>query len=184
MFMAWHGGMGEVIERGARRVEKDFGDRMERLFQKVRTTREPQSTFASNHLRGWVARSPKGEVLRDRRVLIVEDEVFVALDVVTTCEVAGASVAGATSVRAALRVIERADQERTPFDVALVDLVLRGETSEPVVQALRERRVPFLVYTANARSHAGFAESMGARVLPKPELPETVASALADLLVS
>lgn len=157
---------------------------MERLPLKAKPTRDPRNWFADDRLKGWVSRSPKGEVLRDRRVLIVEDEAFVAMDIVTTCEVAGASVVGATSVRAALKVIEQADRERMPFDVALLDLLLHKETSEPVVRALRERRVPFLVYTANAKSRGELAERTGAMVLPKPELPETVALALADLLIS
>jgi DNA-binding response OmpR family regulator len=75
------------------------------------------------------------------RVLIVEDEFFIALDIGQQLADAGFEVVGpAPSVAKALSLV--AEQG---CDVAILDVNLGGETSEPVAQKLREADKPFVV---------------------------------------
>lgn len=75
-----------------------------------------------------------------RRVLLVEDELVLAIDVETLLTDEGYVVLGpAPSVERALALI---DAERP--DAVLLDLNLNGEPSTPVAEALRERGIPFV----------------------------------------
>ena len=107
---------------------------------------------------------------------------FVAMDIAFTCEVAGAEVTGTTSVRSALEAIRQADAENRPFDAALLDLAVRGGTTEPVAEALRQRDVPFLIYTGEVQGGVEMAGRFGVRALAKPMPVEEIALGIADLL--
>ena len=97
----------------------------------------------------------RGIDLKGRRVLVVEDEVLVAITIAAEVEVAGALVVGpAFSVEEALAL---ADAE--PIDVAVLDINLLGEKVWPVAEALSKRRVPYVFASANA---------MGADAVPEP----------------
>ena len=87
--------------------------------------------------------------LSGRRILVVEDERLIALDIQNILEGWGCTVLGpvATSA-AALDMI--ADN---PPDAAVLDVNLKGGTSEPVAAALRDGECAFIVLTAYQRSH-------------------------------
>jgi DNA-binding response OmpR family regulator len=75
------------------------------------------------------------------RVLIVEDEFFIALDMGQQLADAGFEVVGpAPSVAKALSLV--AEQG---CDVAVLDVNLGGETSEQVARKLKEAEKPFVV---------------------------------------
>jgi len=75
------------------------------------------------------------------RVLVVEDEFMIGLDIGQQLASAGYEVVGlATSVAKALRLEPRCD-------VAVLDVNLGGETCEPVAQKLRASGKPFVVLT-------------------------------------
>jgi DNA-binding response OmpR family regulator len=75
------------------------------------------------------------------RVLIVEDEFFIALDIGQQLADAGFEVVGpAPSVAKALSLLDEQG-----CDVAVLDVNLGGETSEPVARKLRESAKPFVV---------------------------------------
>jgi DNA-binding response OmpR family regulator len=97
------------------------------------------------------------------RVLIVEDEFFIALDIGEQLADAGFEVVGpASSVAKALKLVAEPG-----CDVAILDVNLAGETSEPVAQKLRESEKPFVVlsgYSGNIR----LPWFGGAPVLSKP----------------
>ncbi len=84
------------------------------------------------------------------RVLIVEDEFFIALDIGEQLADAGFEVVGpAPSVAKALRLVAEPG-----CDVAVLDVNLGSETSELVAQKLRESEKPFIVlsgYAGDAR---------------------------------
>lgn len=87
-------------------------------------------------------------MLNDRKVMIVEDEVFLALDLQDHLESLGLKVVGlAHTLDDALSLAETID-----IDFAVLDINLRGEKSLPVARRLRERDVPFLFVTGYDRS--------------------------------
>jgi DNA-binding NtrC family response regulator len=82
-----------------------------------------------------------------RRLLIVEDELLIALELQAVVEQLGGTVVGpAGSVEDALELLS----EMTP-DAALLDANLREGRVTPVAQACRDRSVPFALVTGYGR---------------------------------
>lgn len=82
--------------------------------------------------------------LKNRRVLVVEDEYIIAADLAASLEERGVTVIGpANSVVDALSLLER---EPAP-DAAVLDVNLGREKVYPVADALWERGVPFVFAT-------------------------------------
>lgn len=83
------------------------------------------------------------ECLRERRIVIVEDETLVLMQIEDALQDAGCAVVGqAGTVAEALAVVER---ERP--DAVTLDGNLGGELSGPVARRLRELGIPFMVVT-------------------------------------
>jgi DNA-binding response OmpR family regulator len=107
------------------------------------------------------------------RVLLVEDEAIVAIDIAEQLTEAGFLVVGpAPSVAKALKLIVEVG-----CDVAVLDLNLRDETAEPIARELRSRRTPFLFLSAVSRDHLppGFNDEV---LIPKPARPAVLVAAL------
>jgi len=82
-----------------------------------------------------------------QRLLVVEDELLVALDIETILTDAGLIVIGpASSAAEALELLAS-----TPPDAALIDANLSGETIDAVAQSLSDRRIPFAYVTGYGR---------------------------------
>jgi len=89
--------------------------------------------------------SNNADVLAGRRVLVVEDQYAIALDLCETLDREGASVVGpAASVEDALQMLESSG----PFDIAVLDIKLREGSVYPVADRLQELGVPYLFTTA------------------------------------
>ena len=81
--------------------------------------------------------------LAGKRILVVEDDYFIAKSLVRDLRAIGAEVVGpAPSVTEALELVGAG-----PLDGAVLDINLRGEMAYPVADALVERRVPFVLST-------------------------------------
>ena len=77
------------------------------------------------------------------RFLVAEDDPIIAMDLQDVLEDEGAMVFPASSVTQALRLAQ------TPaLSAAVIDIKLRTENAEPVCDALSQRQVPFIFYTA------------------------------------
>jgi len=75
-----------------------------------------------------------------RRVLVVEDEYFVACDIARALAQGGAEVIGpAPDADGALALLD----QHQAIDAAVLDINLKGETVYPVADKLRARGVPF-----------------------------------------
>ena len=118
--------------------------------------------------------------LRDRRILIVEDEYLIAATLSDALEAAGSVVLGPVpSVAKAIKQIESEPQ----IDAAVVDLNLGGELAYPVADTLLARNIPF-VFTS------GYEDSVLSKHYPqiknclKPYLIVKVEEALASALSS
>jgi len=112
--------------------------------------------------------------LTDRRILIVEDEVILAMELEAILLGAGCgSVALASTVPDALRVV---GQE--PFDAAVLDVNVQGEASFPVADALDEAGVPCVLLTGH--SPQSLPERQRRRtVVGKPYDPEALLATVA-----
>lgn len=78
------------------------------------------------------------QTLYGMRILVAEDEAFIADDLLDALETQGAQVLGpATTLRQAMRLAE-ADE---PIDAAVLDINLRGEMIYPVADRLIARGV-------------------------------------------
>jgi len=110
---------------------------------------------------------------RGNRTLVVEDEPLLAMDVADQLTDAGFEVVGpATSVASALKLLDEVG-----CDVAVLDIHLGHENSEPVALALKSRGNPFVIVSGNSQRQfpPGF---QGAPFLSKP----ISAAALVSLL--
>ncbi len=83
-------------------------------------------------------------VSRPRRVLVVEDEAIIALELAYTLEEAGYEVVGpAMSIARALALIEASQP-----DAAVLDVNVRSEKITKVARKLRSLGVPFVLTSA------------------------------------
>ena len=98
-----------------------------------------------------------------KRVLIVEDDALLALDIADQMTDAGFEVVGpATSVAKALRLLAEAG-----CDAAVLDVNLGDETGAPVALELKARGTPFVVLSGySSEQHP--AAFQGAPFLSKP----------------
>jgi len=82
-----------------------------------------------------------GVGLRNRRILVVEDEFVIATDLQHRLEAIGVVVIGPIgSVERAVATIE----SEANLDAAIVDMNLGGQMAYPVADALVRRRLPFV----------------------------------------
>ena len=87
--------------------------------------------------------------LSGRRILVVEDEYYLADDLVRTLQGQGAEVAGPAGT---LADAERLVAEGR-IDCAILDINLRGEMAFPVADRLGDAGIPFLIATGYSRDH-------------------------------
>ncbi|HVI06574.1 MAG TPA: response regulator, partial [Sphingomicrobium sp.] len=78
-----------------------------------------------------------------RSILIVEDEPLIAMMLEDFLDSLGHKVRGTCdTVQGALKEVEEGG-----FDLAILDVNLKGESVWPVAMRLRERNVPFVIAT-------------------------------------
>jgi DNA-binding LytR/AlgR family response regulator len=105
-----------------------------------------------------------GADLAGLRVLIVEDDFLLAMELESLMAVGGCTALGpASSVRQALALI---DGEQ--LDIALLDVNLKGERATPVAAALQERGVPYVLITGYSEAQLSEPELRRAPRLDKP----------------
>jgi CheY-like chemotaxis protein len=108
------------------------------------------------------------------RVLIVEDELVIAMELENLLRGLGCIVLGpAPTVRAALRTLAA---ERP--DVAVLDVNLQGERVTLVAEALREQGVPFVLVTGYGSERLHEEALQDAPHLRKPVEANELARAL------
>ena len=89
--------------------------------------------------------------LRGKHILIADDDEFAAEILARTLVALGATAVMATTTEDALR-----QTQQTKPVLSVLELQLRGRETESLRQALYERRIPFVAYTAlHHRAHIG-----------------------------
>ncbi|MDD9743334.1 MULTISPECIES: HWE histidine kinase domain-containing protein [Marinovum] len=99
-----------------------------------------------------------------RSVMIVEDDVIIAMDLAATLEEGGFARFG--EFRDSQSALARLESERP--DLAILDWTLAEGTSEPVAAWLRENGIPFVVVSGQELSGAEDDPRRGAPLLIKP----------------
>ena len=117
-------------------------------------------------------------VLKGVRVLVVEDDFIISMELEAILLDAGAEIAGlCRNVKEALAVADRND-----VAVALLDVRLGSETVMPVARRLAEHRIPFVFYTGQVDVDPLVAEWPGYTIVAKPASPSAIVGALAGQL--
>ena len=88
--------------------------------------------------------------LNKQKVLIVEDEIIIAMDLADILRDAGAEVVGpaALAVPEALRLIDSNE-----VSLAVLDVQLGTDNSKSVAHRLAEADIPYVFHTGNLRRH-------------------------------
>jgi CheY-like chemotaxis protein len=102
-----------------------------------------ECAFMSPHGEGGANGGDRGGGLDGLRVLVVEDEFFIAQDIREAIEDAGGVVVGPVPTLAGAF----AAADRGGFDLAVVDINLRGQHSYSLAEMLQSRGTPFVFAT-------------------------------------
>lgn len=115
--------------------------------------------------------------LQGRRVLVVEDEALIAMDVAATLEDAGCIVVGPASTLAQAK----AEIATATLDAALLDANLAGQPVDELAAALAARSIPFAFLTGYGRQ-ALPAAHRHAPLIRKPFVPREAIEAIGQML--
>lgn len=108
-----------------------------------------------------------------RSILIVEDEPLIAMMLEDFLDLLGHKVRGTCdTVKTALEEVDKGG-----FDLAILDVNLKGENVWPVATRLRERKVPFVIATGGHVDPAP-PEFSDAPVIEKPYTVDRVTPAI------
>ena len=116
--------------------------------------------------------------LRGQRVLIVEDDALILMELEAVLQDAGVVVA--RSCRSIDEALDAAVQGG--FDVAILDFGLRDQTAAPVARALASAGIPFFFYTGQVDGDPRLDEWRGRTMVPKPAPPAQITGELARLV--
>jgi DNA-binding response OmpR family regulator len=139
---------------------------------------------------GWTGelvstRGPRRSRLDDRplagaRLLIVEDEVIIAMELQSALEDAGAEVIGtAHTLNASMQCAAC-----KKISAAILDLRLGPDSVSPVAHLLSERGIPFLFYSGQSENDSLRQEWPAARFLSKPATGRELTAAVVKLLAT
>ena len=121
-----------------------------------------------------------GYAMAGCRVLVVEDEYFIADDLAKALERHGAEVLGPMPrLGDAMACVEGP----RPPDLAVLDISLNGENTYPVAAALRRRGIPFVFVTGYDRDSLQ-SEFRDVACWEKPVEPDHLARSLLGLAVA
>ena len=112
--------------------------------------------------------------LEGRSILIVEDEPLIALDITEAFAGTGAALTTTNTLQHALTLVEHND-----LSAAILDHSLGDGNSSLLYARLKERGVPFIIYTGLPKVDGGGA---GGLHVSKPAEPGRLVAAMESLL--
>jgi DNA-binding response OmpR family regulator len=111
------------------------------------------------------------------RILVIEDEPFIAADIEHTLTDAGFVIAGtAGKFHNAIALAQT-----LVFDAAILDANLAGVSAGPVATELSRRGIPYIVLSGYSREQQP-AEMRGAHLITKPFNPVQLVNTLRSVL--
>lgn len=124
--------------------------------------------------------TPHSLTLEGKRVLVVEDEPFIAFDIADAIENEGGNVVGpAMSIRAALQILSK-----EAVDGAILDVNLPDGDIGPVIATLEERGIFCVIHTGAGMTPELQDMYPHLRVFPKPTPTRLLAYAVAEKLAA
>ncbi len=105
------------------------------------------------------------------RILILEDEPLILMELSYAVEDEGANPVSANTVDRALEAIDRARPDAAILDVNLG----RGTTCESVARRLEELDIPFLLHSGDLMRQGELIARIQAELIPKPSASSEVA---------
>ena len=112
------------------------------------------------------------------RILVLDDEPMILLDLSVALRQAGYEPLTARSASKALSITEAGGLSGAVLDVNLGG----GKTCEGVAEALSAQGVPFLLHSGDLDRQGELIGRFGARIVPKPAPGTKVADAVGELL--
>ena len=117
----------------------------------------------------------EGGALRGRRVLLVDDEPLILLDLEMEFEEAGMVPVLGRDVATSLALLDGTSVAAAVLDVNLGP----GETCMPIAERLRERGVPFVLHSGEVVRHGDVVAALDAPLVGKPAPAGSLVEALA-----
>ena len=111
-----------------------------------------------------------------RSILIVEDEPLIAMEIVDAFKKAGALVTTTVSLKQALILVEH-----DGLAAAILDHALGDSDSSQLCERLRERDIPFVIYSGFSKIGGPCAEGP---LVQKPAPPDVLVATVENLLSS
>ncbi|MGX7895830.1 response regulator [Tsuneonella sp. HG222] len=103
---------------------------------------------------------------RECRVLLLEDEPMILMDLEFAAEDCGCVPSSATNVRQAMALLLEGQPE---IQVGILDVNLgEGETCEPVARELQKRGIPYILHSGDLDRQNETVRALGALLIPKP----------------
>lgn len=115
--------------------------------------------------------------LAGTRILAVEDEFMLLLEIATVLSNAGATVVQCATLAEALQTLDAES-----FSAAILDVRLGRESIAPVARRLADLGTPFIFYTGQVPSEWQLTQWPRVRIVSKPAPPAVLISAVAELL--
>lgn len=110
------------------------------------------------------------------RILVLEDEMLIAMDVEDMCRQSGAE-----HVTIA-RSFDQATERQMDYDAAVIDVMIEGRPTFDFAHLLRQNGIPFVFATGHADDRQMFADFPGVPVVAKPYSGNAVVTALKTVL--
>ncbi len=114
-----------------------------------------------------------------RRILVVEDEPLIAVDIIDQLSELGADCIGpALTLKEALSLVES-----EVFDCAVLDIRVGSDSVFPVARRLAERKIGFVFHTGNCDKSVLKKDWPGCRVIEKPASSASLIASIKGVLV-
>jgi len=120
-------------------------------------------------------------IIEGLQILVVEDEVLIAMDIEDMLlELKCEPVGPASTIQRALEII----RSTVKLDGVLLDMNLQGQMVSPIVEELVKKGMPFVLVTGYARRDDDPSAMRDAPRLNKPFAVEALSEALASTFVN